>query len=905
MPDAPLKLTEALSDRYAIERELGAGGMATVYLAQDLKHDRKVAVKVLRPELGAVIGAERFLSEIKTTANLQHPHILGLIDSGDADGLLYYVMPYVQGETVRDRLEREKQLPVADAVRIATEVASALDYAHRHGVIHRDIKPENILLHDGSALVADFGIALAASKAGGTRMTETGMSLGTPHYMSPEQAMGEREITARSDVYALGAVLYEMLLGEPPFTGPTAQAIVAKVVTEKPASLVGRRDRVPPEVEEAVLTALEKLPADRFASAAEFAQALGGARTPSLTTRTARAPARPARGPVEYAGWALWALTLLVGAWYARRVADRPPPPVRRYGLDLGSDVGVTANSWAAMAIRPDGQMFAYVGKGAGDALQIWVRDRSELNGRVLPGTTGAHDLSWSPDGRQLAFVTSAAELKTIALDGAAPVTVADTLINGGGTAWGPNGMLYSSGIGRAVGVGGPAGLVRVPVAGGVPEQFTTMDSSRREFAHLNPAILPGGKALVFTIWYGPTRATDADIAVADLATGAHRVLLRGVRAKYLPTGHLLVVRSDGGMVVVPFDVGRLEVTGAPVPVATGVAVRNGYAVDLDVADDGTLVYYAGEPRGVREKVEPVWVTRGGQATPVDSGWTFERPFNGGVSLSPDGTRLAVAIAGEPWPDIWVKQLDRGPLTRLSFEPYLKNRPVWTPDGASVTYLTDPGNNDALIVSRRADGSGGLDTLAGSRHLFAEVLWTPDGKMLVVRTTIPSRDIRTFRPGVDTAAVPLLANQGYDERAPTLSPDGRWMAYESNESGRDEIYVRPFPNVEAGRWQVSTQGASEPRWSRDGREIFFRSAEEVMTAVPVTTTPAFSVGAAQPLFSTKGYARALSYRAYDAAADGQRFVLLRLDADSAAAAAGRMVFVDNWFEELRAKLGGR
>ncbi|HSR93168.1 MAG TPA: serine/threonine-protein kinase, partial [Gemmatimonadales bacterium] len=249
------RLSTALSDRYRIERELGQGGMATVYLAQDLRHDRRVAVKVLRPELAAVIGADRFLSEIKTTANLQHPHILPLFDSGDADSFLFYVMPFVEGESLRDRLSREKQLPIPDAVRIATEVAGALDYAHRHGVIHRDIKPENILLHDGRALVADFGIALAASKAGGTRMTETGMSLGTPIYMSPEQAMGEREVTARSDVYALGCVLYEMLVGDPPFIGSTAQAIVAKVLTEKPAPPSKFRETVPEAVEDAVLTA--------------------------------------------------------------------------------------------------------------------------------------------------------------------------------------------------------------------------------------------------------------------------------------------------------------------------------------------------------------------------------------------------------------------------------------------------------------------------------------------------------------------------------------------------------------------------------------------------------------------------------------------------------------------------
>ncbi|MGH7645957.1 MAG: serine/threonine-protein kinase, partial [Gemmatimonadales bacterium] len=286
------RLSAALADRYRIERELGAGGMATVYLAHDVRHDRKVALKVLRPELSAILGAERFLAEIKTTANLQHPHILSLFDSGEADGLVFYVMPYVEGESLRDRLKREHQLPVDDAVRITREAADALDYAHRHHVIHRDIKPENILLHDGRALVADFGIALAVSRSdGGARMTETGMSLGTPHYMSPEQAMGEREITAKSDVYALGCVLYEMLSGEPPFTGPTAQAIIARVMTDEPRSLTLQRRTIPPHVEAAVKVALAKLPADRFQTAAHFAEALS---RPGVATLAATAA--PLRG---------------------------------------------------------------------------------------------------------------------------------------------------------------------------------------------------------------------------------------------------------------------------------------------------------------------------------------------------------------------------------------------------------------------------------------------------------------------------------------------------------------------------------------------------------------------------------------------------------------------------------
>src|SRR5678809_88617 len=276
MTGSPERLTSALADRYRIERELGKGGMATVYLAEDLRHGRKVAVKVLLPELAAVLGAERFLSEIHVTAALQHPHILPLFDSGQAEGQLFYVMPYVEGESLRSRLDRERQLPIEDALRIAHEVGSALSYAHRHGVIHRDIKPENILLHDGHALVADFGIALAVTNAGGGRLTQTGLSLGTPQYMSPEQATGERTIDGRTDVYSLGAVTYEMLTGEPPHSGQTVQAIIARVLTERPRSIRSVRPNVSEDLAFAVEHALEKIPADRWHSAREFSDAISG-----------------------------------------------------------------------------------------------------------------------------------------------------------------------------------------------------------------------------------------------------------------------------------------------------------------------------------------------------------------------------------------------------------------------------------------------------------------------------------------------------------------------------------------------------------------------------------------------------------------------------------------------------
>jgi hypothetical protein len=431
---APDRLSAALADRYRLERELGAGGMATVYLAHDLKHDRPVALKVLRPELSAILGAERFLSEIRTTANLQHPHILPLFDSGAAEGLLYYVMPYVEGESLRDRLAREKQLPIADAIRIAGEVAAALDYAHRHGVIHRDIKPENVLLHDGAALVADFGIALALSTAGGSRMTETGMSLGTPHYMSPEQAMGEREITARSDIYALGAMTYEMLVGEPPFTGPTAQAIVAKVLTAEPARPSGLRKTVPPAADDAVLTALEKLPADRFGTAAEFAAALAGRATTRTHATGARTGTRRAARLVAGA-IALLTVGLAAGRWL---LAPASAPPVAYQQKTFHNEAIYNARFTA------DGQTIVYSGASGSPAPQVFVirPDYSERTPVGLPNTqllsvSSTGELAVLLNPRFLGHRLFEGTLARVPLNGGAPRALLDSVREAD---WSPDG---------------------------------------------------------------------------------------------------------------------------------------------------------------------------------------------------------------------------------------------------------------------------------------------------------------------------------------------------------------------------------------------------------------------------------------------------------------------------------
>ena len=393
------RLKAALADRYAIEREIGSGGMATVYLAQDLKHDRKVAVKVLKPELAAVVGTERFLAEIRTTANLSHPHILPLHDSGEADGFLFYVMPYVEGDSLRERLDRDGQLPVEEAVRIAGHVADALDYAHRQGVIHRDIKPGNILFQAGDPVVTDFGIALAVSAAGEGRLTETGLSLGTPYYMSPEQAAGDQTPTAASDVYSLGCVLYEMLTGDPPHTGSSAQAILGKILLGEVTRPTKLRRTIPANVEGALLKALERLPADRFETAADLAAALKD----KAFRHGVGAAAIP--GPWKgLAAAATLASLLLPVALAVIILAPDPPPPILRQQIHPPGE-GALPNWDRYFALAPDGSRYVYRDTaGPGDEWRLWVKERASDEGRPLSGTEGAEDVVFSPDGQWIAY---------------------------------------------------------------------------------------------------------------------------------------------------------------------------------------------------------------------------------------------------------------------------------------------------------------------------------------------------------------------------------------------------------------------------------------------------------------------------------------------------------------------
>ena len=856
--------------------------MAVVYLARDVKHDREVGLKVLRPELMAVLGAERFLNEISVTAHLQHPHILTLHDSGEADGLVFYVMPYVGGESLRDKLTREKQLGIDEAIEITKAVASALDYAHRHGVIHRDIKPENILLHDGQALVADFGIALAVSAAGGSRLTETGLSVGTPQYMSPEQAMGDRALDARSDVYSLAAVLYEMLAGEPPYTGPTAQAIVAKVITEKPVPITVHRDTVPPHVAAALHKALAKLPADRFAGAAQFSDALQrpGAVPLTFTGAGVAVPGTPGRDrriPVLAAA-VVAATALAVWGW----LRPQPPPPVARFALTTPEGQELVDQYGTTIALSPDGSRLVYVGPGESGP-QLWLRSLDQVSGNPLPGTQRAIAPAFSRDGQSVAFMVGslgAAQVKVVSVSGGPAVTLADSAA---GVSWGPDAWLYFTRGSR---------LWRVRSSGGPTEPITPLDTARKELMLLRyPQVLPNGKGVVLTIWHGTL--SNAEIAVVDVRSGAGTALVRGTSARYASSGHILYTRADGALVAAPFDQSRLALTGPGTPLLEGIMVKPGGAAQFTLSDNGTLLYLRGEA----QKKELVWVARDGSERPIES--AGRRGFQA-VAVSPDGARLAVSFRAEDGPttDVWIHDLRQGTLSRLTFEGALNDRPTWTPDGRRVTFMSDRAGRPALYTVPW-DGSGPAEPLIASDGLIQEAEWSRDGRVLAYREGPgrTGRDIFFLRPGVDSAPHPFLVT-AFDESTPALAPDGRWLAYTSDESGRDEVYVRPFP-AGGGRWQISTEGGTEPLWASNGREVYYRSGEGALTAANVGTVPTFTVGARRRLFAATQYVSNPDFRTYHVSPDGRRFLFMKQ-----LSGARELVVVLNWFQELKRRASG-
>ncbi|HEX6316819.1 MAG TPA: protein kinase [Gemmatimonadaceae bacterium] len=864
------ELQAALADRYRIDRELGQGGMATVHLARDVRHDRMVALKVMRPELLAVIGAQRFLAEIKTTASLQHPHILPLHDSGEVNGTVFYVMPFVEGESLRDRLVRERQLPVDDAVRLARQVAGALDYAHRRGVIHRDIKPENILLHEGQALIADFGIALAVSRLeSGTRMTETGMSLGTPHYMSPEQAMGERSVDARADVYALGCVLYEMLAGEPPFTGPTAQAIVARVLTDTPRSLRAQRQTIPAHVEAAVHKALQKLPADRFGSAADFATALGDtAFGGDSTTRapSGRSPGRRSRTGIVVAAVAL----VTLGALATATLMDRDDAPTTWTFLSHPRGEEGTFG-FGSFAMAPDGKAYVYLGPGEGGQ-QLWMKRLGELHATPVRGTLRAFYPFFSPDGEWLAFFAGGKLMKMPASGGApsAVTQAAETALWG---TWLPNDRIVLGGSGYS--------LVEVEASGGSARPLDALPVTA--FGAVAPLALPGTRG-DFLFAACTVNCAARQMWVFDGSAGTSRKLLDDAYALGFIEDHVIYGVS-GDLFAAPFDLERLELNGPGVPVLDNVLLAS-------LSTTGTMLYTEGSLGG-DSRLE--WVTRDGRSTPVDTTWTGNFIH---LAISPDGRRIAVDKTADDRQDIWIKDLREGTLSRVTFDGKVNMRPVWSPDNARLAWLSMMDSLPVFQV-KRADGTGAVSTLIPHTNVW-EGQWSPDGDWIAYRVFNGQNadDIYATRTSGDSTPVPIVTTPDHYERGISISPDGRYIAYTSSESGRDEVYVRPFPEAGETRWLVSAGGGTEPVWGPNGKELFYVSSDRVLQVVDVNLQGVFTRKPPRPMFSVNAFVRELNSRSYEVAPDGQRFLMIR----GTPATAGAPVLVTNWVSELRRKL---
>jgi len=874
MTDPVSLLNAALEGRYRIERELGQGGMATVYLADDIRHERKVAFKVLRPELAAVVGAERFLAEIKTTANLQHPHILPLFDSGAADSFLFYVMPFVEGETLRDRLEREKELPIDEAVRIATDVAEALGAAHEQGVIHRDVKPANILLSRGRPLVADFGIALAVTTAGGGRLTETGLSMGTPYYMSPEQASADRHPSAASDVYSLGCVLYEMLVGEPPFAGSSAQAVLAKILTGEAPAPTGARPSIPLNVDAAIRKSLEKLPADRFPSAQDFVRALAdpGFRHGALATGEPRASTR-ASAP----GWRRlipWALTAALAAALLVHVRPTTPGRVRRADLVLPDTamlafVGETplGVGLPALAVSPDGSTVAYVAQGP-SSVQLYVRRLDQLDVMALPGTDGAYAPFFSPDGEWVGYF-SGAELKKVRVTGGAPLTLAQLQLPYG-AAWSPDDRILVS-------VQEGDQLAWVPDGGGTPVPIDGLSGVLPQFLGSGDWVVSAGtdrRLSVMSLETGEMFGISRQGLVPASEVAETSDLIYGSNPRYLASGHILYLSGDGVVFALPFDGARLEVRGTPEAVLDGVRQEGVWgAGQLGVADDGTLVYARGENAGLTRLV---WRDRSGA---VDTLSAFPVAQYGALDLSPDGSRLVVRVLPAAGPaEVWHLDLVQGVRSVLGG---LATRSVqWWPDGRRLAFsMSDP----VATVVMDAANPGVRDTIPG----WALLETAADGTLLVA-----SPSGLAIRTAASPDAPPRVLDAEFDGWGATVSVGGRWIGFTSHvtEETRYEVYLlRAEPPYDL--FHVSPGGGEEPVWSPEG-ELVYREGQRWMAVTP-PASPGGRPGPPRVLF--QGPYQNVLGRSHDIGPDGRHLLV----AEPSRGSTSQLVLVTNFFAEVR------
>ena len=911
---------------YEILSQIGAGGMGEVYKARDTRLERFVAIKILpahladRPEL-----RERFEREARTIAKLNHPHICTLYDVGRQElpreegataplrsrlgeelphTIDFLVMEYLEGETLAERLKKGP-LPLEQVLRYAVEVSDALDKAHRAGVTHRDIKPGNIIVTKEGTKLLDFGLAkLKQEVAKATipasemptvpgALTEHGTLLGTLHYMAPEQVEGKvNEIDARTDIFAFGALVYEMGTGKGAFPGETQASVIAKILEVDPPPMSELQPMMPPAIDRVVKKCLRKDAEERWQSARDVTDELkwiseGGLEV-GVATAAATVPARAGlRRAVPMVLTAVVAIIITgIAVWV---LTPTPTRPITRLTLalptteQLGSQGGGGGRGGLIMpvvALSPDGTRLIYVANE-----QLFLRPMDRLEATPIPGTEGAHFPFFSPDGLWVGFFADG-KLKKVSVSGGAPLTLCDAPDSRGGS-WVSDDTIVFTPIAAG-------GLWQVSAAGGTPQQLTSFDLTKGETGHWFPQSLPGGRAVLFRV---QPRSLNR-IEVLSLETGERKVLIeRGTDARYVPTGHLVYAQGEtpGTLLAVPFDSERLEVTGAPAPILEGVMqspVSN--LAQFSFSSQGSLVYV---PGGVQEQgFTLVWVDRQGAVDPLPAP---PRVYLN-ARLSPDGQRMAVTIAENP-SDVWVYDISRDTLTRLTFEG--DNRlPVWTPDGERVTFRSDR-EGPRNIFWKPADGSGAAERLTTSAGEQTPSSWSPDGQLLAFYEryadetgTTSNRDIWVLPLEAERKPQPFLQTP-FEETAGMFSPDGRRLAYVSNESGRLEVYVQPYPGP-GGKWQISTEGGTEPVWARNG-ELFYRNGNEMMAA-EITTEPTFSAGTPRLLFEGNYQSSGGALAQYNVTSDGQRFLMIQPVEPEQPATQIHVVL--NWFEELKQRV---
>jgi serine/threonine-protein kinase len=890
---------------YEVAAPIGRGGMGEVYRATDTKLKREVAIKVLPAALASDPDRlARFQREAELLASFNHPNIAAVYGLEESNSIRALVMELVEGPTLADRIA-QGAVPVDEALPIAKQIAEALEAAHEQGVIHRDLKPANITVRpDGAVKVLDFGLAKALDQPGTSSnvsqlatittpaMTQQGVILGTAAYMSPEQARG-KAVDRRADIWAFGCVLYEMLTGRRAFPGDDLSDTLATVLKSEPAWQALPAD-TPAPIRRLLRRCLEKDPKLRLREAGSAIVEIHDAQTTPAADTPAAVPVAPRPAPWRralpwVAGIVLGSLLAGVASWALTQPITRP---VTRFVVttpDTPLFSGIPGRQ--ELAISPDGTRVVYRAS-ADDRTHLYVRRFDQLEGTSLFSTS--QDLAnpvVSPDGAWVVFRVNDGTWKKVSMLGGPAVTVFPAEGTPRGASWGPDDTItFSQG----------SGMFRVPAAGGKPTLLATLDTKQGEAGHWWPEVLPGGNGVLFTVAKG-LGVENMEIAVLDLATGERRTLLPGgSRARYAPSGHL-IYGVNGTLMAVPFDLDRLQITGNAVPVAEGVLTDGpSAAVEFAMSADGSLVYVSGTNPGIRRSL--VWVDREGREEVLDApprAYTSPR-------ISPDGTRVALNPRDEE-NDVWIWDFVRETLTRLTFDPGQDRFPLWSPDGRRIAFSSQRDKSRGNPFWQAADGTGTVERLAESDRQVFPTSFSPDGTRLLVYGDAPGNpdddDVAVVQPQGEGRLMPLLHTMFREQNA-ELSPDGRWLAYNSNESGRDEVYVRPFPDVEKGRWQVSTGGGVQPLWARNGRELFFRSGAALMV-VPVQTDRGFAAGNAKVVFEGV-YATPLGGRSYDVSLDGRRFLMIKEGAAAGdTARRPQIILVQNWSEELKRLLPTR